>query len=902
MEPEDECLQMHLLTEYRLSPTKSSLVNAQLLGYMRSKSTKNFKSLIEQLPKSGIDVNRVFPNNGSQETCLDIACKEGLHEFVQILLQNGANVNRINKEENRAAIHYATEKGHEHVLQVLLENPQINPNLRAGAQTALHIAVTTKNLRCAELLLEKGANPYVPNNKGLTALHVAAMKKQRPMAELILEKSTRPPDLDSYRDYNGKTTRDVLERNMPELLLPKHTDRPLDVNDLIYHLQGNDETNFLDCLRKMPKDEPIEIEDLIVLAAEHNIKNAVSKLLEKLTSRCNLEEAAVKAIQNGSPHILRLIMGNFDADPGAANNLLLEACMELGIPGGTFKESVSNRLECLRLILNMKNVDVNCADRKGNTPLHYAARADSREAVMMLLEKGSYIGQRNKYGMPAVADIPASTLSQYFDDCIQARKGERKGYQIELDYKCLIPQNNRNNNQQNREMDVFQSIAGNSGLKELLKHPLLSSFIDLKWQRISLVLNASFFFHLLLYVILCVYVVSKINIDNSNPTDQPAPERTSNIMFSALAGMFLVFALWQLFQLILSPCCYLANITNWCEMGLAILGFSMLFGDVHNSIAAVVILSFSWLLVIKMGHYSTLSMDIEMFITVFMKFLRFLFVYITLIFSFAVGFFVLFNNQENFLDLGQSMFKTIIMLTGDMGSISFDEHPVTNRLAFVLFVSVITMVLFNLLNGLAVNDTAKIVGKAELVGLIYKIRMISDVESLALNTPYNHSPNCWLFNTSLRFWRARPIPYLADKVLLPPECLKENKHTIDLSIPKMDSGIAKPAREILSRRDQKSDTKRIISELEILKDMLRSLKRGLHSPMNTERSYVRPWKLQPFLTIGKRPDREYMRVLESGWLGSGLDSSGHSGSDQCRQKVTEPSLEVTRGEYKVPPL
>lgn len=264
-------------------------------------------------------------------------------------------------------------------------------------------------------------------------------------------------------------------------------------------------------------------------------------------------------------------------------------------------------------------------------------------------------------------------------------------------------------------------------------------------------------------------------------------------------------------------------------MGLAVLGFSMLFNDVPNSIAAVVILSSAWLLVIKIGHYSRLSMDIEMFITVFKKFLRFLFVYITLIFSFAVVFFVLFKNQENFLDLGQSMFKTIIMLTGefDMGSISFDEHPVTNRLVFVLFVFMITIVLFNLLNGLAVNDTAEIVGKAELIGLIYKIRMISDVESLALNGPNDHSPNCWLFNTSLCLWRARPIPFLADKVLLPSECLKNNKHTIDPSIPNMDPVIVKRAKEILSIRDQESGTERILGELEKLKSMLSSMKLGL---------------------------------------------------------------------------
>ncbi|XP_076659840.1 transient receptor potential cation channel protein painless-like [Halictus rubicundus] len=207
-------------------------------------------------------------------------------------------------------------------------------------------------------------------------------------------------------------------------------------------------------------------------------------------------------------------------------------------------------------------------------------------------------------------------------------------------------------------MDVFQNIAGNAGFKHLLKHPLLSSFIYLKWQRISPVLHVSFAFHFLLYILLSAYIISKISGDNRYPTDHPSPEPTSVTILSILAGMFLaVFALWKLFQLILWPCCYLPNIKNWLEMGLAALGFYILYGEVSNSITAVVILSFTWLLVVKMSHYSTMSMDIEMFITVFQKFLRFLTVYAILIFSFAVAFFVLFKDQKNFLDIGHSMFK-----------------------------------------------------------------------------------------------------------------------------------------------------------------------------------------------------------------------------------------------------
>ena len=65
------------------------------------------------------------------------------------------------------------------MLAVLLDEPTLNPNLEAGQQTALHMAVKKNDLNCAELLLEKGASPNIPNNKGLTALHMAAERKRR---------------------------------------------------------------------------------------------------------------------------------------------------------------------------------------------------------------------------------------------------------------------------------------------------------------------------------------------------------------------------------------------------------------------------------------------------------------------------------------------------------------------------------------------------------------------------------------------------------------------------------------------------------------------------------------------------------------------------------------------------
>ncbi|XP_078052686.1 transient receptor potential cation channel family member painless [Augochlora pura] len=835
MDPEDELLQMHLLRDYRSSLTRTRLLQEQLLDSLQSRNIKLFTSLLEQISKSGIDVNRVFPGEPG-ETCLDIACMEGLSEFVPILLEKGANVNRINEDANCAAIHYATEQNHENVLRVLLEDPMINPNLQAAFQTALHIAVSNNNLVCARLLLEKGASPNVVNSKGLTPLHMAAMRKQRAMVELIFDKATLAPDIDSYKDYNKETTRDVLKKLLPDLLLPPPVDRRPDVNLLKYHLTANDEKSFLECLKKISNNAEIDAQILIAMAAQRNFETAISELLKRRPANYNLEKAADIAIQKNSPHILRLLLNNFtDMDVEAANRLLFTVCIELGIPGSGGSQDMLNRLECLRLVLERDQVNVRCTDEKGNTPLHYAARADSREAVMMLLAKGSYIGHVNAFGSPAVADISASTLSQYFDDSIQARREQTNEYLIEFDYKCLNP-HNTDLKQHRREMDLFQYIAGNTGLKHLLKHPLLSSFIYLKWQRIRLVLRASFAFHLLLYVLLNAYIIGAARtktFTKSNTDDAVPVAPFSVIIFRTLASIVLaILAFWKLSQLVMSPCCYILNFGNWSELVLVILEFLVLYDVGPVSLAAPVTLLSAWQLVVMMGQYSWLSADIEIFKTVSWKFLRFLAVYALLIFAFALAFFVLFQHNENFLDLGQSMFKTIIMLTGefDADEIPFKSYPYMSHLVFVLFVFLIAIVLLNLLNGLAVNDTTEILGKAELVGLISRIRLISYVENTVISTVYDHTPHCCLSHYCLCNWRNKPLASLAKQVLVFPEYLKKGKLNIELyNSTRMDSGIIKRARELLSRRNRESDTERIIGELDKMKEKLASIDISLNA-------------------------------------------------------------------------
>lgn len=538
---------------------------------------------------------------------------------------------------------------------------------------------------------------------------------------------------------------------------------------------------------------------------------------------------------------------------------------------------MNDRLECFNLILEREDVDVRCIDGNGNTPLHYAAKADCREAVTLLLEKGSYIGHMNNFGIPPVADISISTLSQYFDDCIVARKERTNEYTIEFDYKCLMPHDNsyiinqqKNfKNQEKREMDIFQYIASNNSLKHLLKHPLLSSFLYLKWHRIRYILYLNFAFYILFYLLLNIYILQitymKDTQMSTNSSEQMNGEIKNSIsiyilqIFTGIVTALLAFR--EILQLFSSPCHYMSCLENWIEMTLIILGFSILTGAT-TQVAAVTILLSAWELVILIGKHPRMSTGIEMFKTVFFNFMRFLFLYAFLILAFALAFFVLFKDggNENFPDPGHSLFKTIIMLTGefDANDIPFVSHPILSHFVFILFVFLIAIVLFNLLNGLAVSDTVNILEKAELVGLISRIRILAYIENVIIQAPFTHGSYCLICCNLLYGWRYNPLAFLIQKILLFPNYLNNgklsvisydsletyknklydkvelNKNSQNKMIPtfKMDPDIIKQAKDILMKKGQESDSEKIFNELEKLEKRFVTIEITLNSIKN----------------------------------------------------------------------
>lgn len=109
------------------------------------------------------------------------------------------------------------------------------------------------------------------------------------------------------------------------------------------------------------------------------------------------------------------------------------------------------------------------------------------------------------------------------------------------------------------------------------------------------------------------------------------------------------------------------------------------------------------------------------------------------------------------------------MLTGEFEFGNLNIHETSNYIIFVLFVFLITIVLFNLLNALAVSDTQVIMAEGQLTDLMQRISVLNKYERIISNG--NSSIARWLRGTInvFRLW----IP--SGKIIVYPDVNNEIK-------------------------------------------------------------------------------------------------------------------------------
>lgn len=445
------------------------------------------------------------------------------------------------------------------------------------------------------------------------------------------------------------------------------------------------------------------------------------------------------------------------------NNVLLEVAKGSNREHGelSVKDELCDHGRSIQLLLSVDSqYDINLVDSPyQNTCLHYAAIGDNREYIFSLLDHGAYLGRKNGFGHSPLNELSCNTLELYLNRCVSSNglSPNDVNYEIMCSYQFLCPpkkciQNDNDGNQIPSICLSIETIVENipettpllyltqiSELRPLLLHPVLTNFLDLKWNKIKLyfMLNLAFFISFLLFLTTYILITSHMTFDDKD--DKPNINRKITYYFRfVILGFLIVLGFRELFQLISFPISYVKSIENWLEICLITLTFVLLcenlIFDYDRVSVSVIVLLISWgEMILLLGRHPIFAVQLEMFKCVTKNFAHFLLWYSFIGIAFILSFNVLFYPKENFDSLPMTAFKTMIMAgVGELNAmtLSYDNSEVIGRLLLVFFVFLLTLVLLNLLSGVAVSDTQAIKTDANIFVLTSRINFIHLIENM----------------------------------------------------------------------------------------------------------------------------------------------------------------------------
>lgn len=132
--------------------------------------------------------------------------------------------------------------------------------------------------------------------------------------------------------------------------------------------------------------------------------------------------------------------------------------------------------------------------------------------------------------------------------------------------------------------------------------------------------------------------------------------------------------------------------------------------------------------------------------SVAVNFAKFLLAYICLLIAFGLSFAVLFNDYPAFENILWSVLKSFTMMSGELEfeDIFYGDYkvkfPVTSHIIFLAFVLLVTVILTNLMLGLAVSDIQGLQVSATLDRLVRQAELVSRLESFFFSRLLRNAP------------------------------------------------------------------------------------------------------------------------------------------------------------------
>lgn len=449
------------------------------------------------------------------------------------------------------------------------------------------------------------------------------------------------------------------------------------------------------------------------------------------------------ACYKGFPGILELLLNKLKP---INRNDLREPLLAIVVNEMAYHDTYDAHFKCFEMLIACSYIDVNVQDQTStNTALHNAIAYGNEEIILKLLKKSPILSIRNKTGYLAMHYIEADVFEKFLNTQISTseQRACHDDYEIRIDYSFLKPVD-----ESNGEMTPIEYMAETPDLQKLLQHPVIWSFILIKWYQIRFAFYLNFILFTIYSMSIIIYFV--LYYGDTNMSKMHIALKVMSFM-----GWFYVL-IRECVQMYISRWKYFRSIINYFELGMLVLTLSILCIDqLENErrrvISAIIILFSGAEFTLLLGALplSSVTTHMAMLKRVSINFIKSFSFYSIHIFIFAMCFFAIFRENKleiqnrlaegleedqqyyQFKTFSLTLMRTLAMFNGELNAAEFDFNKTfVAYIVFVLFVLFISIVLMNLLNGLAVNDTQEIRAESECQNLIHRALLLKKYEQV----------------------------------------------------------------------------------------------------------------------------------------------------------------------------
>ncbi|KAK7082488.1 hypothetical protein SK128_002283, partial [Halocaridina rubra] len=386
---------------------------------------------------------------------------------------------------------------------------------------------------------------------------------------------------------------------------------------------------------------------------------------------------------------------------------------------------------------------IRAKDANGETPLHKAAKARSVPCMISLLNAGAELGSVDANGESVLAytllHLPG-TIDELFDQCIRTNSSKLNTKTLEASMN-FIPLTGSIKKNQVQNLQTFVDM----GHAKLLGHPLLETFLFLKWMKVRKLFLIEVIFYLLYAVLTTVFSFNKFVWTTSNTTVEAVVEKRGEdwrywaeehvCSHSSIGPLSMgtdrtfkyivmfqttLILLQQLLSLLQNKLAWFHSISGVLHVIITILVLAVVPSTVpmewQHHLATWLLLLMWTECMLLIGRFPNCGIYVVMFTRVATVFLKIFAIYFCLLIAFASAFYITLNFTEGdveeakvFTNPALTFVKTLTMMIGEL---NFGEEFVsglshlmfTGHIIFLFFIILVSIILSNLLVALAVND------------------------------------------------------------------------------------------------------------------------------------------------------------------------------------------------------